>query len=212
MPPPESDPGPTTRAGLGRCSTPTTSCRTADRRLQNLTLYFMVKCLHMSEMLVSIACQPWSICHADHRAVLPLEDRSIVALAVGVGEQRGSQIGRTDRVGLINEQPPSDIKARRGQPQCEREHEREQCERGRHHPTDWRLILQHRTSTPKLAEPESALDRQKDQGYRGQEDEPDRQDYRAVHRTACYFRPRLRGPASGPAIGRSERSERIPGR
>ena len=72
------------------------------------------------------------------------------------------QIGRTDRIGLIDDQAPSDVEAGGGQPEREREHEREQREqreRGRHHLADGWLILLLRTPTPILAQAEAALDR-----------------------------------------------------
>ena len=92
-----------------------------------------------------------------------------------LGEQPRTQRGRPDRIGLLDDQAPPDVEAGGGQPEREREHEREQCERGRHHLADGWPILLLRTPPPILAQAEAALDREKDDRHGGQEDTPDRE-------------------------------------
>jgi hypothetical protein len=46
---------------------------------------------------------------------------------VRLGEQRGTQVGRPDGVGLVEHQPPPGVEAGRGHPESKREEERQQA-------------------------------------------------------------------------------------
>jgi hypothetical protein len=94
---------------------------------------------------------------------------------MGLGKQPPTQESRTDRLGLIDDQAPSNVKAASGQPERESEHEREQGDRGRHHLADGWPILRLRTPTPILPHPAAALDRQEDDHHSGREDARDRE-------------------------------------
>ena len=92
----------------------------------------------------------------------------------GLGKQPPTRGSRTDRVGLIDDQAPSDIEPGGRQPEREPEHEREQGERVRHHLADGWPILLLLTPTPILPHPEADLERQEDDRHSGQEDATDR--------------------------------------
>jgi hypothetical protein len=91
---------------------------------------------------------------------------------MGLGKQPPTQESRTNRVGLIVDQAPSNVKAGCGQP----EHEREQSERGRHYLADGWPILLLLTPPPILLHPEADLERQEDDRHSGQDDATDRKE------------------------------------
>ena len=94
---------------------------------------------------------------------------------IGLGKQPPTQGSRADRVGLIDDQAPSDVEPGGRQAEGETQQEREQGECSRHHLADRGPVLLLRTPSPIRPHPEAALERQEDDHDGGQVDAPDRQ-------------------------------------
>jgi hypothetical protein len=120
--------------------------------------------------------------------VLPFDLRPM-----GLGKRPPTQESRTSRVGLIDDQAPSNVEAGCSQP----EREREQGEHGRHHLADeWRIPLL-LTTTPILLHPEADLERQEDERHSGQDDAPDREEIERSSVGHTVPDPATRGKSSG---------------
>ena len=96
-------------------------------------------------------------------------------LVAPLREHRRAQVGRPDRVGLVEHQLFPGIEARRRHPERERQHERQQPQRGSNHRTDRRILLAIRSAVPVTSQPVAALDGCQDEHNDDEEQAPQRE-------------------------------------